>query len=122
MKEAKLTIIPMPKDTNSAGNVFGGWIMSQIDLAGAVAAREICNNRVVTIAVDQMVFKKPVFVGDVVSFYATVVNVGRTSVKVDVNVVANRLVKGVKETIEVTHATLTYVNVDENGNKKEISK
>ncbi|MBZ7986504.1 acyl-CoA thioesterase [Campylobacter canadensis] len=122
-KEVSLRLVAMPSDTNPAGNIFGGWIMSQIDLAGSVAAKEVANGRVVTIAVDKMTFKKPVFVGDIVSFYAKIINVGTTSIQVSVEVVAERCTpKLYGVCTDVTSAVLTYVNVDENGNKIPISE
>ncbi|MBZ7986438.1 acyl-CoA thioesterase [Campylobacter sp. Cr9] len=123
LKEATLRLVAMPQDTNPAGNIFGGWIMSQIDLAGAVAAKELANGRVVTIAVEQMTFKKPVFVGDIVSFHAKVIKVGNTSIQVQVEVIAERCspkLYGV--CVPVTSAVLTYVNVDENGEKIKIDE
>ncbi|TKX30983.1 acyl-CoA thioesterase [Campylobacter estrildidarum] len=121
MGEPKLKIVAMPKDTNSAGNIFGGWILSQIDSAGAIAARELSPERVVTISMEQVVFKQPVFVGDVISCYAKVVKVGTTSIKVQVEVVAQRSDEfGCPIFINVTSATVTYVSVDARGNKKPI--
>src|SRR5688500_1959369 len=78
-REPTLRVIPMPADANHTGDIFGGWIMSQVDLAGAVPAMRVARGRVATIAVNSFVFKQPVFVGDVVSLYAEVVRVGRTS-------------------------------------------
>ena len=79
-----LRLVPMPNDTNYAGDVFGGWIMAQVDIAGSLPAIRRAHGRVVTVAVNSFVFKQPVFVGDVVSFYANIVRVGRTSITVDV--------------------------------------
>lgn len=123
LKEATLRLVAMPQDTNPAGNIFGGWIMSQIDLAGAVAAKELANGRVVTIAVEQMTFKKPVFVGDIVSFHAKVIKVGNTSIQVQVEVIAERCSSKLYGVcVPVTSAVLTYVNVDENGEKIKIDE
>lgn len=119
--EARLKIVTMPQDTNPAGNIFGGWIMSQIDLAGAVAAKEIASFSVVTIGVEQMSFKKPIFVGDLVSLYAKIIDVGNTSIKVQVEVFANRCFSNAKEEqAHISSAILTYVNVDKNGEKIKI--
>ena len=85
-----LRLVPMPTDTNYAGDVFGGWIMSQVDIAGSLPAIRRARGRVATVAVNSFVFKQPVFVGDVVSFYANIVKVGRTSITVDVAVYAQR--------------------------------
>lgn len=124
-KEPRLKIMPMPNDTNPSNHIFGGWIMSQIDIAGAVATRGISDGRVVTVAVDNMVLKKPVFVGDLVSFYADVIEVGNTSIKVSVKVIAERYPKYQQKEVvkeEVAAATIIYVNVDENGQKVQINK
>ena len=105
----------MPTDTNQAGDVFGGWIMSQVDIAGSLLAIRRAGGRVATVAVNNFVFKHPVFVGDLVSFYAEITKVGRTSITVDVAVYAQRGPReGDKEIcIKVTEAVLTYVAVDE---------
>jgi acyl-CoA thioesterase YciA len=110
-----LRLVPMPTDTNYAGDVFGGWIMAQVDLAGSLPAIRRARGRVATVAVNSFVFKQPVFGGDVVSFYATIVKTGRTSITVDVAVYAQRgLRQGNEEIcIKVTEAVLTYVAVDE---------
>ncbi|MGH2305514.1 acyl-CoA thioesterase [Campylobacter taeniopygiae] len=123
MGEPKLKIVAMPKDTNSAGNIFGGWILSQIDTAGVIAARELSPERVVTISMEQVVFKQPVFVGDIISCYAKVVKVGTTSIRVEVEVIAQRVDEfGSTICVNVTSATVTYVSVDRRGNKKPISE
>ena len=107
-----LRVMPMPADANVHGDVFGGWIMSQVDIAGSLPAVRRANGRVATVAVNSFVFKQPVFVGDLLSFYADVVKVGRTSITVFVEVYAqrNRLVDSI---VKVTEATLTYVATDE---------
>jgi acyl-CoA thioesterase YciA len=111
-REPMLRVVPMPADANSTGDIFGGWIMSQVDIAGAIPASRLARGRVATVAVNSFVFKQPVLIGDVVSFYAKVVRVGRTSITVDVEVFAQR---GTPEevTVRVTEATLTYVAVDQ---------
>ena len=111
-----LRLVPMPTDTNYAGDVFGGWIMAQVDIAGSLPAIRRARGRVVTVAVNSFVFKQPVFVGDVVSFYAEIVKIGRTSITVDVSVYAQRGLREGNEEIcsRVTEAVLTYVAVDEN--------
>lgn len=111
-----LRLVPMPTDTNYAGDVFGGWIMAQVDIAGSLPAIRRARGRVATVAVNSFVFKQPVFVGDIVSFYAKIVKVGRTSITVDVTVYAQRgLRHGLDEICcRVTDAVLTYVAVDEN--------
>ena len=108
-----LRIVPMPADTNAHGTIFGGWVMSQVDIAGSVAAWERAKGPVVTVAVNSFVFREAVFVGDLVSFYARVQKVGRTSITVDVEVFAQRDRQGGQEAVKVTEAQLTYVAIDE---------
>lgn len=110
-KEPALRVVPMPADANQAGDIFGGWIMAQVDIAGSIAAARIAKGRVVTVAVNSFIFKKPVFIGDVVSFYAEVIRIGRTSITVNVEVYAQRRPER-EECVKVTEATLTYVAVD----------
>jgi acyl-CoA thioesterase YciA len=114
-----LKVMPMPADANAHGDVFGGWIMSQVDLAGSVPASRRANGRVATIAVNSFLFKHPVFVGDLLSFYADIVRVGRTSITVRVEVWAqrNRLND---ECVKVTEATLTYVATDDERRPREV--
>lgn len=107
-----LRIIPMPADTNAHGTIFGGWVMAQVDLAGSVPAVERAAGPVVTVAVNSFLFKEPVFVGDLVSFYARVTRVGRTSITVDVEVWAQRGRRGRANAVKVTEAQLTYVAID----------
>lgn len=122
MGEARIKIVAMPKDTNPAGNIFGGWIMSQIDIAGSLAAREINPKRVVTVAVNSIVFKAPVMVGDVVSCYAEVMKVGRTSIQTRVEVTTEHYIDDMPVCSHVTSAIVTYVCVDELGNKIPLDK
>jgi acyl-CoA thioesterase YciA len=103
-----------PADANPGGSIFGGWIMSYVDIAGSIPAVERAKGAVVTRAVDSFEFKKPVFIGDLVSYYAEVVKVGRSSVTVKVEVYAQRSEQGNFETIKVTEAQLVYVAIDEN--------
>ena len=107
-REPTLRVIPMPADANHTGDIFGGWIMAQVDIAGAIPAARRANGRVATIAVNSFLFKQPVFVGDLLSFYAEIIKVGNTSISVSVEVYAerNRLQAN---TVKVTEATLTYV-------------
>ncbi|HEY4319400.1 MAG TPA: acyl-CoA thioesterase [Herbaspirillum sp.] len=107
----QLRVMPMPADANVHGDVFGGWIMAQVDIAGSLPATRRANGRVATIAVNSFVFKQPVFVGDLLSIYADIVKVGTTSITVQVEVYAerNRLEA---ETVKVTDATLIYVATD----------
>ena len=112
-KIPQLRVMPQPSDANVYGDVFGGWIMAQVDIAGSLPAARLANGRVATVAVNSFVFKQPVFVGDLLSLYVDVVRVGNTSITVNVEVYAerNRLQA---ETVKVTEATLTYVATDEN--------
>ena len=110
-KEPALRVVPMPSDANYSGDIFGGWIMSQVDVAGSIPAVRLAQGRIVTIAVNSFLFKQPVMIGDLVSFYAEVARVGRTSITVDVEVYAQR--RSLHETVKVTEATLTYVAVDD---------
>jgi acyl-CoA thioesterase YciA len=119
-KEPTLRVVPMPADSNSTGDIFGGWVMSQVDIAGSVAAMRLARGRVATIAVNSFVFRQPVLVGDLVSLYAEVVKVGRTSITVSVEVYAQR--NPVKEEcFKVTEATLTYVAVDDKRQPRVVS-
>ncbi|MFZ3322641.1 MAG: acyl-CoA thioesterase [Usitatibacter sp.] len=108
-----LRVVPMPADTNQQGTIFGGWVMSQVDIAGSIPAWQRADGPVVTVAVNSFVFKEPVHVGDVVSFYARVLRVGKTSITVDVEVFAHRGRSGGGEVVRVTEAQLTYVAVGE---------
>jgi acyl-CoA thioesterase YciA len=109
-----LRIVPMPADTNAHGTIFGGWVMAQVDIAGSIPAWERAQGPVVTVAVNSFVFKEAVHVGDLVSFYARVLKIGRTSITVDVEVFAQRNRRtGTREAVRVTEAQLTYVAVDD---------
>lgn len=114
-----IRVVAMPGDTNPAGDIFGGWIMSQVDLAGSIPAVERAGGRVVTVAVNHFEFHRPVFVGDVVSFYAEVSRVGRTSLTVEVQVYAQRYPDR-RDCARVTEAVLTYVAVDDAGQPRSI--
>ncbi len=107
-----LSVVPMPSDSNQHGDIFGGWLMSQVDIAGGVTAARRARGRVATVAVNSFTFKQPVLIGDVVLFFADVVRVGRTSITVDVVVYAQRN-PAVLETVKITEATLTYVATDQ---------
>ena len=106
-----LRVVPMPADANQHGDIFGGWIMSQVDIAGGVVAAVRARGRVATVAVNSFVFREPVMIGDRVSFYAEVIRVGRTSITVNVEVFAERN-PAEREVVKVTEATLTYVATD----------
>lgn len=114
-----LKIVPMPSDANINGNVFGGWIMSQIDIAGSIIARKEASGKVATVAVNSIHFKKPIFIGDVTSFYASVTKTGKTSVTVYVEVYSNR--DNISNDIKVADATLTYVAIDGNNCSRNLT-
>ncbi len=107
-----LRVMPMPADANIHGDVFGGWIMAQVDIAGAVPAARRANGRVATVAVTSFQFKNAVFVGDLLSFYAHVLKTGTTSITVEVEVYAERM-RLETEVVKVTEATLVYVATGE---------
>jgi acyl-CoA thioesterase YciA len=110
-----LRVMMMPRDTNAHGTIFGGVLLSYIDQAGAVAAREHTPHKVVTVAMDKVLFKQPVYVGDVLSFYGRVIKQGRTSMTVHVAVEAERFTDP-RQVVSVTEAELVYVAIDENRN------
>ncbi|MBD3670174.1 MAG: acyl-CoA thioesterase [Gammaproteobacteria bacterium] len=114
-------MLAMPTDTNASGDIFGGWIMSQVDIAGAIAAYDHARGRVVTVAVNSFQFHAPVYVGDIVTCYADVVRVGNTSLTVEVEVFAERG-RDPEQRVRVTEATLTYVAVDETGKPRIVPK
>ncbi len=120
-KQPAIRVVAMPKDTNAAGSIFGGWIMSQVDLAASIAALERAKGRVVTVAVNSFEFKEPVFVGDLISCFADVTKTGNTSITVKVEVYAQRDPEHVK-TVKVTEAELTFVALDENRKPRLIPK
>jgi acyl-CoA thioesterase YciA len=114
-----LRVVPMPADANFHGDIFGGWIMSQVDIAGAIPASRRARGRVATVAVNSFVFKQPVLIGDVVSFFAKITRVGRTSITVEVEVYAERN-PGREIIVKVTEASLTYVAVGLDRKPREV--
>jgi acyl-CoA thioesterase YciA len=120
-KAPMLRVVPMPADSNHNGDIFGGWIMSQVDVAGGVLAGRIARGRVATVAVNSFVFKHPVQIGDLLSLYSEVVRIGNTSVTISVEVYAERSPQDIK-VVKVTEATLTYVAIDKNGRPRPIPK
>jgi acyl-CoA thioesterase YciA len=120
-RELVMRVMPMPADANGNGDIFGGWIMAQVDLAGAVLPARIAKGRIATVAVNQFVFKQPVSIGDLLSFYAKVERVGRTSVTVRVEVYAERNPAQL-HVVKVTEANLTYVAIDFEGSPRLIPK
>ena len=115
-----LRVPARPRDANMGGTIFGGWIMSHVDIAGSIPALERARGAVVTRAVDSFEFKKPVYIGDLVSCYADIVSTGKTSIKVRVEVYAERMRKGVTDCVKVTEAALVYVAIDENGKPRHL--
>ena len=120
-KPPVLRVVPMPADVNPSGDIFGGWIMSHVDIAGGILAQVHSRGRVVTVAVNSFTFKNPVSVGDLVSFFAEIVRVGTTSITVNVEVYTQRNPEEFL-TLKVTEATLTYVAVDEKGRPRPVPK
>ena len=119
-KQPALRVMPMPADANQNGDIFGGWIMSQVDIAGAVLPARIAKGRIATVAVNQFIFKQPVSISDLLSFYARVERIGRTSVTVNVEVYAERNPADL-HVVKVTEANLTYVAIDSNGQSRAIA-
>lgn len=117
-----IRVIPMVYDTNPRGDIFGGWLMSQIDIAGAIVATQRAQGPVATIAVNELTFKAPLFVGDIVSFYAKVTKVGTKSLTVEVDVFAERNRQLTGEIVRVSHAVLIYVAVSEPGVSRAVPK
>ena len=120
-KQPALRVVPMPADANQHGDIFGGWIMAQVDIAGGTAAAKLARGRVATVAVNAFVFKQPVQVGDLLSFYCDVVRVGHTSITVDVQVFAERRPSDPR-VVKVTEATLTFVAIDRDGRPRPVPK
>jgi acyl-CoA thioesterase YciA len=118
-KELVLKVIPMPADSNANGDIFGGWVMAQVDLAGSVIPARYAKGRMATVAVNQFIFKQPVRVGDILSFYSEVTNIGRTSISVKVEVFAERF-RSQGQYVKVTEASLTYVAIDEGGRPRPV--
>src|SRR5437763_16821021 len=118
-REPALRVVPMPADVNQNGDIFGGWVMSQVDIAGSIPASRRARGPVATVAVNSFVFKQPVLIGDLVSFYAEITHVGRTSIAVAVEVYAQRNPTDVI-CVKVTEASLTYVAVDPDRRPREL--
>ena len=119
--ELVLKVIPMPADCNQNGDIFGGWVMTQVDLAGAVLPARYVNGRIATVAVNEFIFKQPVKVGDILSFFSSVTRIGNTSITVKVEVFAERFsMQGVY--LKVTEANVTYVAIDAQGKPRPIAR
>jgi acyl-CoA thioesterase YciA len=120
-QELVLKVIPMPGDCNANGDIFGGWVMAQVDLAGSVLPARYTQGRMATVAVNEFIFKQPVRVGDILSFFSKVSRIGRTSITVKVEVYAERYRSQGRYT-KVTEASLTYVAIDDEGRPRAIPK
>ena len=118
-EEPVLRVMPMPADVNAAGDIFGGWVMAQVDLAGSVLPARYIKGRMATVAVNEFIFKQPVRVGDILSFFAAVTRIGRTSITVEVEVYAERFSDQGKY-LKVTEARLTYVAIDADGRPRPV--
>jgi acyl-CoA thioesterase YciA len=118
-KELVLKVIPIPADSNANGDIFGGWVMAQVDLAGSVLPARYAKGRMATVAVNQFIFKQPVRVGDILSFYSEVTRIGRTSITVMVEVFAERF-QSQGQYVKVTEASVTYVAIDESGRPRPV--
>jgi acyl-CoA thioesterase YciA len=118
-KELVLKVIPMPADSNANGDIFGGWVMAQVDLAGSVLPARLADGRMATVAVKEFIFKQPVRVGDILSFFSEVTRTGRTSVTVHVEVYAERF-RSQGQYVKVTEASLTYVAIDDKGQPRPL--
>lgn len=116
--ELTLQTSPMPRDTNATGDIFGGWLVSQMDIAGGLAATRIAAGRVVTVAIDSMSFMIPVKVGSIVSCYTEVLNIGRSSVQVQVEVWMRQPHQS--DCVKVTEGTFVFVALDEHGRTRAI--
>ena len=114
-----LRVMPMPADANQNGDIFGGWIMAQVDIAGGTVAGRMARGRVATVAVKEFVFKQPVQIGDLLSFYVDLVRIGRSSITVTVEVYAERRPEAPR-VVKVTEATLTYVAIDRDGRPRPV--
>ncbi|MDP3700691.1 MAG: acyl-CoA thioesterase [Hylemonella sp.] len=120
-EELVLKVIPMPADSNANGDIFGGWVMAQVDLAGSVIPARYAGGRIATVAVNEFIFKQPVRVGDILSFYSKLTRIGKTSITVKVEVYAERfLAQG--QFVKVTEANLTYVAIDDQGKPRLVPR
>ena len=118
-EELVLKVIPMPADSNANGDIFGGWVMAQVDLAGSVIPARYTRGRMATVAVNEFIFKQPVRVGDILTFFSKLVRIGCTSITVKVEVYAERF-SAQGHYVKVTEASLTYVAIDEHGRPRPI--
>jgi acyl-CoA thioesterase YciA len=119
--ELVMRVMPLPADTNSNGDIFGGWLMAQVDLAGAVLPSRVAKGRIATVAVNQFLFKQTVSVGDLLSFYARIERIGNTSITVHMEVYAERNPANL-QVVKVTEANLTYVAIDATGKPRPLPR
>ncbi len=119
-REPAVRTLAMPADANPSGDIFGGWLMAQMDVAGGIVAGARAQGRVATVAVDGMEFHEPVYVGDLVSCYADIARIGRSSITVRVETIVRRRHTG--ETVKVTQGAFTYVAIDDNGRPRPVPK
>lgn len=120
-RQPVIRVLPMPSDTNAAGDIFGGWLMSQVDIAGSIVACRRAGGRVVTVAVNEFIFIKPIYVGDLVSLYADIAKIGTTSIQIEVTAFAERG-KANGNSEQVAQAKLTYVAIDPDRRPRPIIK
>lgn len=118
--EPTIRTVPMPADSNANGDIFGGWVLSQMDIAGGVAASRVARGRTVTVAVEAMKFHRPVAVGDLVSLYTEILRIGATSITVRIETIVNR--RGAGAEITVTEGTFVYVAIDDQGRPRPVPK
>ncbi|RMF06212.1 MAG: acyl-CoA thioesterase [Candidatus Neomarinimicrobiota bacterium] len=119
--ELTIQVVAMPRDTNPNGDIFGGWLLSQMDIAGGVFCRKIAQGRVVTVAMDSITFKHPVFVGDTLACYASLIRIGRTSITVHIEAWASRIYEADRR-IMVTEGDITYVKIGEDRRPQVIDR
>ncbi|MDQ2696873.1 MAG: acyl-CoA thioesterase [Pseudomonadota bacterium] len=119
-RQPTVRVLAMPADTNPGGHIFGGWIMAQMDVAGAIVAIEYARGRVATVAATSMEFHRPVYVGDLISCFARVDHIGTTSITVKVEVFAQRIRQGQGQCVKVTEAVMVYVALDGNGDPRPL--
>ena len=120
-KQPALRVMPMPADANQNGDIFGGWVMAQVDIAGGTVAARLARGRVATVAVREFTFKQPVQIGDLLSFYVDLEKIGNTSITVTVEVYAERRPESPR-VVKVTEATLTYVAIDATGRPRPVPR
>lgn len=119
-RQPEIRVLPMPADTNASGDIFGGWLMSQVDIAGSITAHRRAGGRVVTVTVNEFVFLQPIYVGDLVSIYGEIIHIGRSSIRIHLEAYAERE-RGSSQTVRVAEAEITYVALNEQRRPRQIS-